>query len=301
MNKRKVAVLAGVVVVAGIWFLFRPEKLFINKTVNEGMPVATASAANPSAPAPIVAGQFHKGAHETSGTATIYQTEPGKRVLRLTNFKTSNGPDVHVYLVAANDATDDATVMKAGFLDLGSIKGNEGDQNYELPANADLSKDRAVTIWCARFNVNFGTAPLQQSSMTGMMDGSRVSTASTPTTVLAGQFHKGAHDTSGTATVYQLGDGKRVLRLTNFKTSNGPDVHVYLVAANDATDDNTVKKAGFLDLGSIKGNEGDQNYELPANADLSKDRAVTIWCARFNVNFGTAPLMQQMAQQMTQQ
>jgi len=296
MKKRNVVIVLSVVVIAGLWFLFRPERLFINKAVNEGLPeTATASAAvNPAAPAALVAGQFHKGAHDTSGTATIYQTEPGKRILRLTNFKTSNGPDVHVYLVAANDATDNDTVKKAGFLDLGSIKGNEGDQNYDLPANADLSKDRAVTIWCARFKVNFGTAPLQQSSMTSE---GQMATTATPTTVLAGQFHKGAHDTSGMATIYQLGDGKRILRLTNFKTSNGPDVHVYLVAANDATDNDTVKKAGFLDLGSIKGNEGDQNYDLPTNADLSKNRAVTIWCARFNVNFGTAPLAQQMMQQ----
>jgi hypothetical protein len=296
MKKRNVVIGLSVVVVAGLWFLFRPERLFINKSVNEGLP-ATASAAavvNPAMPAALVAGQFHKGAHDTSGTATIYQTEPGKRLLRLTNFKTSNGPDVHVYLVAANDATDNDTVKKAGFLDLGSIKGNEGDQNYDLPTDADLAKYHAVTIWCARFNVNFGTAPLQQSSMTGE---SQAAPASAPTTVLAGQFHNGAHDTSGTATIYQLGGGKRVLRLANFKTSNGPDVHVYLVAANDATDNDTVKKAGFLDLGSIKGNEGDQNYDLPLSADLSKDRAVTIWCARFNVNFGTAPLAQQMMQQ----
>jgi len=296
MKKRNVVIVLSVVVVAGLWFLFRPERLFINKTVNEGLPAtATAAAAvNPAMPTALIAGQFHNGAHDTSGTATIYQTEPGKRILRLTNFKTSNGPDVHVYLVAANDATDNDTVKKAGFLDLGSIKGNEGDQNYDLPANADLSKDRAVTIWCARFNVNFGTAPLEQSSMTSER---QMTPASAPATALVGQFHKGAHDTSGMATIYQLGDGKRILRLTNFKTSNGPDVHVYLVAANDATDNDTVKKAGFLDLGSIKGNEGDQNYDLPTNADLSKNRAVTIWCARFNVNFGTAPLAQQMIQQ----
>src|SRR6201998_3912504 len=261
MNKRNVMIVSTVVVVAGLWFLFRPERLFVNKSVNEGLPatVSAAAAVNPAMPAALVAGQFHKGAHDTSGTATIYQTEPGKRLLRLTNFKTSNGPDVHVYLVAANDATDNDTVKKAGFLDLGSIKGNEGDQNYDVPVDADLAKYHAVTIWCARFNVNFGTAPLQQSSMTGE---SQMAPASAPATVLAGQFHKGAHDTSGTATIYQLGNGARILRLTNFKTSNGPDVHVYLVAANDATDNDTVKKAGFLDLGSIKGNEGDQNYDL---------------------------------------
>lgn len=164
MNKRNAVIVASVVVVAGLWFLFRPERLFINKTVNEGLPMTAtaATAVNPSMPATLVAGRFHSGAHETAGTATIYQTEPGKRLLRLTNFKTSNGPDVHVYLVAANDATDNDTVKKAGFVDLGSIKGNEGDQNYDLPSDADLAKYHAVTIWCARFNVNFGTAPLVQ-------------------------------------------------------------------------------------------------------------------------------------------
>jgi hypothetical protein len=86
-------------------------------------------------------------------------------------------------------------------------------------------------------------------------------------------------------------DGKNVLRFSAFETSNGPDVHVYLVAASDATDDETVKKAGFLDLGSIKGNIGDQNYDLPIDVDLNKYRAVTVWCKRFSVNFATAPLL----------
>src|SRR5215469_6845808 len=77
---------------------------------------------------------------------------------------TSNGPDVHVYFVAANDASDSETVRKAGFLELGSIKGNIGDQNYDIPADVDLAKYRAVTIWCKRFSVNFGTAPLNSSA-----------------------------------------------------------------------------------------------------------------------------------------
>jgi hypothetical protein len=93
------------------------------------------------------------------------------------------------------------------------------------------------------------------------------------------------------ASIYKLPDGKSVLRFSAFETSNGPDVHVYLVAANDAQDDETVKKAGFVDLGSIKGNIGDQNYDLPSDVDLSKYRAVTVWCKRFGVNFATAPLV----------
>ena len=82
-------------------------------------------------------------------------------MLRFTNFRTSNGPNVHVYLVAADDAKDNETVQRAGFIDLGPIKGNIGDQNYALASDVDLSKYRAVSIWCQRFSVNFGAAPLK--------------------------------------------------------------------------------------------------------------------------------------------
>jgi hypothetical protein len=282
MTNRKKLIAVSALFVCGIaWYAFRPERLFINKTVNEALPVASAQpmASADTRPVVLAAGSFHNGAHKTSGMATIYQLPEGKRVLRLTNFETSNGPDVRVFLVAANDATDNDTVKKAGYISLGSLKGNVGDQNYDLPANVDLEKYRAATIWCNRFRVNFGTAPLQAS------------TSQAPLTTLAsGQFHGVAHETQGAATIYQLPDGKRLLRLTEFKTSNGPDVQIYLVAANDANDSDTVKKAGFFPVGALKGNQGDQNYELSANLDLSKYHAVTIWCRRFGVNFATAPL-----------
>src|SRR5206468_9379764 len=73
----------------------------------------------------------------------------------------SNGPDVHVYMVAADDAKDVATVQKAGFVDLGVIKGNISDQNYTLASDLDLAKYRAVSIWCKRISVNFGAAALR--------------------------------------------------------------------------------------------------------------------------------------------
>ena len=109
---------------------------------------------------------------------------------------------------------------------------------------------------------------------------------------LSGSFQTGAHETHGMVGVYDLGD-RRILRLTEFETSNGPDVHVYLVAAENVMDNETVTTAGFVDLGSLKGNVGDQNYEIPAGTDLTKYRAVSIWCARFGVNFGSASLMAQ--------
>ncbi|HET6977926.1 MAG TPA: DM13 domain-containing protein [Pyrinomonadaceae bacterium] len=156
-NRLKVTLLALIVAGAAGWYAFRPERLFINQKVNEQFP--TASATNNQ----LAMGEFHNGAHETKGMATVFQLADGKKTLRLTNFATSNGPDVHVYLVAANDAKDNDAVTTAGFVDLGSLKGNIGDQNYELPANADLAKYRAVTIWCKRFSVNFGTAPLNSA------------------------------------------------------------------------------------------------------------------------------------------
>ena len=74
----------------------------------------------------------------------------------------SNGPDVRVYLIEAPDASDNATVTKSGYLELGKLKGNEGDQNYEIPAGTDLSKFTTVSIYCERFNANFGAAPLEK-------------------------------------------------------------------------------------------------------------------------------------------
>jgi hypothetical protein len=163
MQQRKLIV-GGILIaaVAAGWALFRPDTLFVNKTVNDTFPgfgrVRAASGQN--GPRLVAQGSFHSVAHGTEGTASVYQTADGARTLRLSHFATSNGPALYVYLVASDDAKDNNTVKQAGFVDLGPLKGNKGDQNYEVPAAVDLGKYRAVTIWCARFSVNFGTAPL---------------------------------------------------------------------------------------------------------------------------------------------
>lgn len=284
--KRPLIIVLALIALGVGWYLFRPELLFVQKKVDEKFPEVTkvAAASSTEQPELLAQGDFHSVAHDTKGMAYIYQLADGKRVLRFSNFETSNGPAVHVYLVAAEDASDNDTVKNAGFVNLGDIKGSTGDQNYDLPADLDLNKYRAVTVWCQRFGVNFGTAPLK------MEMGKLVSNQ--PVLLKEGSFHGVAHETKGVAAVYELADGKRVLRFTNFETSNGPAVHVYLVAADDASDNDTVKNAGFVNLGEIKGSTGDQNYDLPAGLDLNKYRAVTVWCERFGVNFATAPLSQ---------
>jgi len=128
------------------------EKMQDDKMMHEGMAKT------------LFTGKFHGKVHATSGRATVYQEADGKLVLRLTNFKTSNGPDVHVILVTTKDAMDDANFLKDNTdkVELGKLKGNEGDQNYEIPAGTDLTKFRTVSVYCERFNANFGAAPLEK-------------------------------------------------------------------------------------------------------------------------------------------
>jgi hypothetical protein len=129
----------------GAWWAFRPEKLFINQKVSEAAPAALSAE-----PEPLYTGKLEGKIHPTSGRATIYKNKDGKEYLRLSDFTTSNGPDVHVILVRSEDKA------------LGTLKGNQGDQNYDLPAAVDLNQYQAVAIYCERFHAIFGVARLEQ-------------------------------------------------------------------------------------------------------------------------------------------
>lgn len=157
--KKRTKLAIPVIAVAALvaWYAFRPERLVVNRRVDEALPTAQGGVSAQ----PLESGRFYGILDPTGGTATIFQMGDGTRVLRLTSFSTSNGPDVHVYMVAADDAKDVATVQRAGFIDLGVLKGNIGDQNYRLDGDLDLAKYRAVSIWCKRFSVNFGAAALR--------------------------------------------------------------------------------------------------------------------------------------------
>ena len=164
-SRKRIYALVAVVVLVIAWAAFRPERLFVNAKVNEAFPSATSGISD----LVLATGNFHSVAHNSKGVATIHQLADGRRMLRLTNFETSNGPDVRVYLGVANDASDSDTVKKAGFVELGAMKGNIGDQNYDLPSNLDLAQYHSVTIWCKRFSVNFATAPLSSAQPTAAL------------------------------------------------------------------------------------------------------------------------------------
>jgi Electron transfer DM13 len=153
-----VAIAIPVLVIA--WLVFRPEKLRINQRVNE--PAPTVSTAQPRA---VYEGTLEGKAHPTSGRATIYRTSDGVEFLRLTNFSTSNGPDVHVVLARGDDPNLAHEIVRGQLddVELGALKGNQGDQNYDLSTPVDLQRYNTVVIYCVRFHAIFGLAHLNQS------------------------------------------------------------------------------------------------------------------------------------------
>jgi Electron transfer DM13 len=94
----------------------------------------------------------------------------------------------------------------------------------------------------------------------------------------------GIHNAEGQVKVLELNDSTNFLRLEDFKATNGPDLYVYLSTDKSASD--------FVNLGRLKGNVGNQNYEIPQGTDLSKYATVLIWCQAFSVLFGSAELEQ---------
>ena len=110
--------------------------------------------------------------------------------------------------------------------------------------------------------------------------------AEAPEVIAQGSFSgAGRYDVSGQAELIRLDDGSHVVRLENLDSDNGPDLEVWLVRRTSGD----VGRGG-VSLGQLKSTRGNQNYTVPATVDVSAFAGVSIWCERFSVNFGTAPL-----------
>jgi hypothetical protein len=158
LGKKWILAIMGVLILMA-WWLFRPEKLWVNVKVDEPAPFSSTADLQP-----VYTGLLTGRAHPTSGRASIYETPDGKRDLRLTDFMTSNGPDVHVVLAqsADEDLRQDFVKGELNGVELGVLKANQGDQNYDLPDSAELRKYDAVVIYCERFHAVFGLAKLEK-------------------------------------------------------------------------------------------------------------------------------------------
>ncbi|MCP3758317.1 DM13 domain-containing protein [Streptomyces sp. TBY4] len=148
-------------------YWFQPWKLWQDATVHESLPSAPTETATaptaPAAPRTLAQGALISHEHTTTGTAKLIRLPDGSHTLRLENLDTSNGPDLRVWLTDApvKEGTAGWRVFDDGkYVSLGKLKGNKGDQNYEVPAGVNLSDYGSVTIWCDRFDVSFGAATL---------------------------------------------------------------------------------------------------------------------------------------------
>lgn len=179
----------GIIIFLGIiggfaWWFISPA--FIDNPVNEPLPVVSVEASptpstveaapttqvvdvqpQPTAETPasnadqiLTQGSFYNLAHLSSGEALVYQLADGNRILRFQNFSVDNGPDLYVYLMPVDPVPNVSGSEIPGYYSLGRLKGNIGDQNYEIPADLDLSQYKSVVIWCQAFAVPFAAAPL---------------------------------------------------------------------------------------------------------------------------------------------
>jgi hypothetical protein len=164
---------AGLAVAALAVFVlvyFQPQRLFLNQTVNEPLPTATATSTANQPPgggiAVLTTGELISRGHPGSGTARILRLTDGSRILRLESLQVENGPDLRVRLTAAGPhaSNDD---FGRDFADLGALKGNLGNQSYAVPAGLRLDRYHAVVIWCRRFTYAFAAAPLSLPSSGG--------------------------------------------------------------------------------------------------------------------------------------
>ena len=137
-------IVAAIVIPIGIYTI---SPLFISATVNEPLPATTVQK-----PLSGIFMGVHDGFHNAEGNVKVVSLTDGSKILRLDNFKSTNGPNVHVYLSADKHATD--------YVDLGKLKANNGNQNYNIPSGTDITKHNIVLIWCKDFSVLFGSAVL---------------------------------------------------------------------------------------------------------------------------------------------
>jgi hypothetical protein len=123
------------------------------------------------------------------------------------------------------------------------------------------------------------------TSTTTTTEGTTTSTVEEPQLIASGQFvgvNDGIHNAEGQANVLQLADGQQILRLEDFKATNGPDLYVYLATDSTAQE--------YVSLGELKANIGNQNYEIPEGTDLTKYDTALVWCKQFSVLFGSAEI-----------
>lgn len=152
-----VALVAGAIgFVAGALFWWLASPLWTRVEVNESLSAEAQTAV-------LASGAFRDAdaVHKGSGDVSLFRGADGTVTLRMTDFSGTNGPDLKVWLVEAENIQASADVTNSTYLSLGPLKGTDGDQNYTVPADADVGRFNSVVIWCEAFSVLFSAADLE--------------------------------------------------------------------------------------------------------------------------------------------
>ena len=169
-----VSVLLVVALGVGL-YLFQPWRLLTVRETHDALlvppaPTSTSVSApvSTSVPVPeetaqeVATGQWRSLEHATTGKASLIKLPGGGHSVQFAALDTSDGPDLYVYLSPHASNSSEKTFGQ-GFTSLGKLKGNRGDQVYEIPSGVDVSGIRSVVIWCQRFSAGFAVAPLEQA------------------------------------------------------------------------------------------------------------------------------------------
>ena len=157
MLKKSILVILLIAVIWIGWFLLSP--IFLNSEVNEEL---SNTSTKSDTPVIVKKGMFTRAddSHTGQGEALLYQNRDKSHFLRFENFTVTNGPDLVVYLVKHENPTNKSEVTD-GFVKLAKLKGNMGNQNYDIPKDLDLAQYKSVVIWCELFGVLFSPAALK--------------------------------------------------------------------------------------------------------------------------------------------
>lgn len=162
--------------------------------------------------------------------------------------------------------------------------------NATVPTNMSRVEIEQVMASMAKMN----TEEIQDSMSNLMMQatGSETPDAAQLTMLKTGSFQDAdaVHKGSGMATIYEGLDGTRVLRLEDFNSTNGPDLNVILSPTANPGSRDEVSAPGYVNLGKLKGNVGNQNYIIPDDVEIPAEGSIVIYCRAFHVIFSVATL-----------
>jgi hypothetical protein len=253
--KRSLVIIIGVIVLGGVlaaaWYLASP--LFINRVVDEPFPV--------SVPGPEEMAEMSEGELKDLEAAYLDALPPADQIAEMPEKEREELEEKGMQIASA---MPDHTV-------------SEAMPTMENPPTATQPPEptRRVT----QTSVSPTTAPQPTATV-----------PAEPVLLLKGAFYgvDEIHHGTGDALIYETPDGGRLLRLENFEVANGPQLHVILGVEPNPYNHATL--GDYLDLGPLKGNIGDQNYEIPPGTDLEDYGSVVIYCVPFRAIFAIAPI-----------